>query len=552
MNRPLIATGLLCFCACPNPGEVVDPPDDLCTLLNTAVVRYESPASGDSVYAISAEDVTAARAAGYTLEKGTAFRASLKASQGLAQVERLYNDSDHDHVFTTDAALKTRLTGDGYVAQSATPFYVATDASSCAVRVISLIETAKVKHRLTTADSERDGLLAEGWQDEGVAFYARAGDGYTPPVVPDGGGEQPDASVDEPDAGPFVDSGTPDAGTTDAGRPDSGTPDAGKADAGVSVPDAGPRDAGARDAGPLDTKFMLVVMPDTQREVNSAAKAPRFANRMQWVKDNRAALDIRFVMQVGDLNDWDTADHIMYERTSAGLAILDDAGVPYALVPGNHDTNAVGIGGSACTPTGTPSCPTVPLALRITDTFNHYYPVSRFPRLGGTYEPSKIDNAWHTFSAGGYDFLVLALELWPRTAVVSWAKTVVASHPHHNVIYITHSHLNSSSAIEQTNGGYGANSPQYVFDNLLKLYPNVLFTMSGHVGTHGYKVDTGVNGNKIYNFLQCYHDEVTNPSRLLEIDTASGTVTSKVYGPFDNSTKSDGSSFTVTGVQFVH
>jgi hypothetical protein len=233
---------------------------------------------------------------------------------------------------------------------------------------------------------------------------------------------------------------------------------------------------------------------------------------------------------------------------STDLKILEGARVPYALAIGNHDTAAVGVGGGACSGcTGAQ----VHAGLRNTTTFNQYFPPSRFSSLGGVFEAGKIDNAFFTFSAGGLEWLVLSLELWPRTAVVPWAKGVLAAHPKHNVIMITHSYLTGSGGIEQTNGGYGDNSPQYLFDNLIKLYPNVRFVFSGHTGLAGYRVDTGVNGNKIYNLLQCYHDEVSNPSRLIEIDTAKGTATTRVYGAWTKETKADGSAFTISGIDFV-
>ncbi len=361
-----------------------------------------------------------------------------------------------------------------------------------------------------------------------AALGACAGDPPAPEPLPgeDAGGEAPDAAEPiEPvvDAGVVADAGAP----VDAGQP--------KVDAGQ--PDAGP---------PVDTKFTLAVLPDTQRELNSAAKRPRFTHRAQWMVDNKAALDLRFVMQVGDLVDWDTPDHVMYAAASTDLRLLENAQLPYAIAVGNHDTAAVGVGGSACCPTGTE----VHAGLRNTATFNAYFPASRFKALGGTFETGKVDNAFHTFSAGGLDWLVLNIELWARPAAVAWAKTVLAAHPKHNVIIITHSHLTAGSGIEPTNGGYGDSTAQSVYDNLIKQYANVRFVFSGHVGTSGYRQDTGVNGNTIYSFLQCYHDETSNPLRLVELDTAAGTLSTRVYAPFTNETKADGT-YTVTGIRFV-
>ena len=292
----------------------------------------------------------------------------------------------------------------------------------------------------------------------------------------------------------------------------------------------------------VDTKFTIAVIPDTQNEVVSSSTL--IDHRMQWLVDNRASLDLRFVMQTGDLMNWDTPDHIQYERASNALRKLDTARIPYALAIGNHDTAATCPGGSACPGN-------VNANLRNTTTFNTYFPVSRFQNLRGVYETGKCDNAYHTFTAGGLNWLVINVELWARTGAVDWVRNVLSQHPRHNAIIITHSHQNSSGGIEQSNGGYGNNSPQYVFDNALKLYPNVRFIFSGHVGSHGYSTVTGSQGNRIYQILTTYHDASTNPTRLIEIDTAANTFSTRVYSPYTNAEKADGSKFSVSNVSWV-
>lgn len=150
------------------------------------------------------------------------------------------------------------------------------------------------------------------------------------------------------------------------------------------------------------------------------------------------------------------------------------------------------------------------------------------------FESGKVDNMYSTFEAGGLQWLVLNLELWPRPAVITWAKRVVATHPRHNVAIATHSYLTSTGAISGTNGGYGATSPQYLYDNLVKVYPNVRLMFSGHTGTSAYRVDTGTHGNKIYSMLLTMHDNQTNPVRLVNIDTAANTLSTRVYAPYTN------------------
>lgn len=334
-------------------------------------------------------------------------------------------------------------------------------------------------HRMATAD-QTDALTRDGWTREGIAFYARTNEG----------------------AGP---------------RPD---------------PD--PTD-------PTDRKFSIAVVPDTQNESNSAAD-PRFSNRASWLVQNKAALDLRYALQVGDLTNWGAAAPVQFTNVSNSLRPLE-AALPWAATIGNHDTAAVCVGGSACP--GASARETV----RDTRAYNAAFPLSRFPNVRGAFEAGKIDNSYQTFAAGGVDWMVLSLELWPRTAAVAWARSVVAAHPGHNVIILTHAYLDADGSIGDSNGGYGANSPQYLYDNLVKVYPNVKMVLSGHVGDAASRTDTGANGNKILSLLQTYHS-ATNPVRLVEIDTAAGSVSSRVYAPL---TRTDFSSDTTStaGMSFV-
>ena len=82
---------------------------------------------------------------------------------------------------------------------------------------------------------------------------------------------------------------------------------------------------------------------------------------------------------------------------------------------------------------------------------------------------------------------------------------MVASHPKHNVIVVTHSYLTVERRDSSDNGGYGATSPQYLYDNLIKVYPNIKMTFSGHTGAAAYRRDVGVKGNVIHNYLLTMH-----------------------------------------------
>lgn len=290
-------------------------------------------------------------------------------------------------------------------------------------------------------------------------------------------------------------------------------------------------------------KFTLAVIPDSQQEVLKPDD-DRLANRMQWLVAHRQALNLAMVLHVGDLMNWDTPDHIQYERASQAFKLLDDAGIPYAIAVGNHDTAATKEGGSAAAgKTNTNQ--------RNTTTFNTYFPARRLNVVGRSWQEGKVENAWRTFRAGGLDWLVINLELWARAEPIEWARKVIDEHPHHNVIVLTHAFLTGKGDIQANNGGYGDQSPQFIFDNLIKPCANVRLVFSGHVGTHARRTDKGDHGNTVYSFLQCYHDNITNPVRLFEIDVKRKTITTRVYCPSIEKNKEDGSTLTVEDVEWV-
>lgn len=290
--------------------------------------------------------------------------------------------------------------------------------------------------------------------------------------------------------------------------------------------------------------FSIAVIPDTQIEVLDE-NDHRMEDRAQWLVDKRSQLGLAYVLHTGDVVNWGALVPEQFEVAKASFATLDEGGLPYALAIGNHDTFAVGhdgvaesrdYGGSAyadnpeCQERFGSRCQTK-LLIRDTEAFNAAFPVESLTNVGGTFEPGKTDNMWTTFRAEETDWLVMTLEFFPRKEAVAWAAQVVASHPQHNVIVQTHAYLNKSGEIEESNGGYGAMSAQYLFDNLIKVYPNIKLVFSGHVGQSAHRVDTGIGGNTILSFLGAFHSDTTNPVTIVTIDTDTGSVKTKVVAP---------------------
>lgn len=292
--------------------------------------------------------------------------------------------------------------------------------------------------------------------------------------------------------------------------------------------------------------FTLPIFPDTQAMLDARHdKLEMFTKQLQWIVQNRESARIPFVLHVGDIIDFDTRDEHMWKRASDGFGILDQAGIGYALANGNHDGAAVFNRGSAA-PGDTHA------NVRHTVQFNRYFPVRRFTHQVDRFE-GRSENAAYTFDAGGLKWLVVTLEFCCRQAPLDWAKTVLPRYPDHNVIILTHYHLNPAGGIVQNNAGYGDLSPQQIFDQFISRYSNVRFVFSGHVVYSATREDRGVFGNRILQMLQNYQSEDSGGGylRLVEVDPQGGRISGHMYSPYYDKTREDKSRFTFDGVDFV-
>lgn len=445
-----------------------------CTALTKSVHLFVDAKRGVNVLTYNSARFAGLKKSGYT-DTGVIFNASNK-KKGLTAVHVMYDKRTHDRIYTTSKSEIVSLKKQGY-ADNSTGFYAYTKSASCLAGVYRL-QKGKL-HRFVTTAADRSALTKQGWSVEKTVFWVAK------PATSKLGKPAPKPPTKPPVTKPPSSPGVPSA-TANA--------------------------------------FTIAVMPDTQMEVLSATD-PRFAGRSQWLVAQRSKLNLKFVTHVGDIVNWDTPDHAQYQRARAALGILNANGIPYSLSPGNHDTAAVCPGGSAC-----PGAQTW-VTVRNTSSFDTYLNGGTAD-LAGSFEPYKVDNIYSRFTAGGRTWLVLNLELWPRKTVVAWAASVVASHPHDNVMVVTHSYLTSSGGIYQKNGGYGATSPQYLYDNVIGKYPNVRLVFSGHVGKSAHRIDHGVKGNRIDSFLLCMHDNKTNPIRLVQMDPSNGLLKTWVYAPY--------------------
>lgn len=241
--------------------------------------------------------------------------------------------------------------------------------------------------------------------------------------------------------------------------------------------------------------FSVVLLPDTQyytsKLPNNASNTYR--KQMQWVIDHRASDNIQFVIHLGDVTN--NNDIAQWDAADAAHAMLDNAGIPYSIVTGNHDYLVSGEfdrGGSH---------------------FDQYFGPDRFSGTswyGGGYGSGNT-SSFTLFEVGPMKFMVISLEYAPRKDVLCWADDLIAAHPDRRVIIATHCYLTHG-------GGYSAGCPdaEYnaigangstVFDELVARHSNIFLVVSGHVGDSEYRTVTGNNGNTVHEMLVDYQFE---------------------------------------------
>ena len=145
-----------------------------------------------------------------------------------------------------------------------------------------------------------------------------------------------------------------------------------------------------------DGVFSIAVIPDTQQEVVNtyAIENKHFQSRTEWLVENTDELDLRCVVHTGDVVNWGNEEPKQLEIASEAMAVLAEANIPTALCLGNHDTAAVGVGGSAADPSNTR------VRVRDTTAFNEYFSVDTYDYLVSR-DDDRIENSYLRFEAEG-------------------------------------------------------------------------------------------------------------------------------------------------------
>lgn len=293
--------------------------------------------------------------------------------------------------------------------------------------------------------------------------------------------------------------------------------------------------------------FTIIVLPDPQ--YYSANNPAIFDSQTQWIANNISALDIKFVIDVGDtVNGGGEASQ--WQAASNAMSKLEGK-VPYIIAIGNHDYNAADPWNRTSSATN----------------YNHYFGPSRFANSYsgwlGSYPTGSNENSYYQITINGQRYLILSLEFYPRTAALEWAKGIIEQNPDAEIIIATHGYEyfdNTHVALcDNYNAEYynmGAdNDGEEMWTKLVSQYANVSMVFSGHIVKSAgemaaaHQTEAGANGN-IVNEMLADGQAMTNGGqgylRILQVSPTKNQIRVSTYSPYLNAYMTDSANaFTV-------
>ncbi|WP_223068366.1 FIMAH domain-containing protein [Paenibacillus caui] len=259
-----------------------------------------------------------------------------------------------------------------------------------------------------------------------------------------------------------------------------------------------------------DYDYTLVWMSDTQ--FYSELYPHIYESQVNWIKERAEEMNIRYVIHTGDIVNEPTAIY-QWEAGDRYMKVLEDAGIPYGVLAGNHD---VGTTDSDYT------------------TYSKYFGEPRF--IGEPhYAESYKDNRGHydLISANGNDFIFLYMGWGVDADDMAWMNEALAKHPDRIAIIALHDYLLPSGV----RSGIG----NEVYREVVLKNPNVLAVLSGHYTGSALLTDEvdddgdGAPDRKVYQMLNDYQDFEEGGMgymKLLHIDSDSGAIYVNTYSPY--------------------
>ena len=277
--------------------------------------------------------------------------------------------------------------------------------------------------------------------------------------------------------------------------------------------------------------FAIAVLPDTQEYTAArlGGKPEMLVAQIEWVLANRVSRNIVYMTTEGDISNDGNKYPVQWLRATNAFFRLEDpvrsglpGGLPWSAVVGNHDTHSGG-----------------------TVLFNEFLGTNHFGgrRYYGGHYGTNNDSHYDLFSAGGQDFVVLALTMdgGRDPELMRWANEVLRANASRQAIVVSHSLL----------GPAAWPHPAPWTKEGLKIFPaltnnpNLFLMLCGHRHGEGRRHEVLGNGQSVDVVLSDYQRYTNGGNgfmRLMEFSPRNRTICVKTFSPWSRewTTNTDG------------
>ncbi|MFZ2175437.1 MAG: metallophosphoesterase [Rhodococcus sp. (in: high G+C Gram-positive bacteria)] len=290
-------------------------------------------------------------------------------------------------------------------------------------------------------------------------------------------------------------------------------------------------------ANPRGYDFAIQHITDTQYIARDRPEV--FDAMTRWTADNADERKIAYAMHTGDLvQSWirpgapDTRARPEFEVADKAMAILEEAGIPYGVLPGNHD-NLWNVGGRLV-----PGEHEKNHAL-----YNEFFGPQRFrnkPHWGESVTATDNSAHYDLLDIAGAKFLMLYIGYNPPEHVLRWAEAVLEDHSDRNVMIGSHYYLDEDGSLRMSGfGDIGGSAGQQIWNRLVVPFDTVFLVLAGHVDGQTTVTDrkVGDTDRKVVELLANYQNFTTDGlretgfQRLLQFDLDGGTLAVTTHSP---------------------
>lgn len=307
--------------------------------------------------------------------------------------------------------------------------------------------------------------------------------------------------------------------------------------------------------------FSIIAIPDTQNYLDYSHQTShgfaldavdQFMGQMRYIAGRAPANggDVALVTHLGDVwqhqtmvmdaehagqgfkaisNQWfahevkiapDEVRGFEMPAAASGFGLLAQAGIPFGVVPGNHDYDAMWSADGWPPVTDVKKVQMTAEALGIL----HAGGLDNFRSVFGAGSEFFAGKPWYIashdggsssaqlFSAAGYTFLHLALDMSPTDEVLAWAERVIQKHYGLPTIVTTHDYLNAAGErkanpiVDFHRVDPRHNNAQMLWDKFISQNGQIFMVLSGHQHGQARVIDKNLDGHMVYQILADYQD----------------------------------------------